>query len=167
MNKALFLDRDGIINKNFGHVHKIENIKFLNGIFDLAKFFYNTGFIIIVVTNQAGIGKGLYTIDQFNSVTQFIHNSFEQHGVIINETFFCPHTLSDNCECRKPKIGLIKLAALKYNIDLNNSFMIGDKNTDYQACLTANIKYCYLKNKNEALSKLLNRIIRHSEIMAN
>lgn len=152
MNKALFLDRDGVINKNFGHVHKIENFKFRKGIFELLKFFQDKGFIILVVTNQAGIGKGLYTLDQFNLLNNWMINQFRNHGITITKTYYCPHGPEDNCNCRKPKAGMLLNAIKDFQIDTNSSFLIGDKVSDFIAGKSAKIKFNYiLKN---SLTKL-------------
>jgi D-glycero-D-manno-heptose 1,7-bisphosphate phosphatase len=155
MNKALFLDRDGVINRNFGHVYKINKVVFLKGIFDFASHFFNKGYIIFIITNQAGISKGLYSLKDFYIISNYITAKFKEKGIIITETFFCPHRLEDNCNCRKPKPGLLLNAINKYNIDPNQSFMVGDKITDYDACKNANLKNCIIKEKNFTLEKLL------------
>jgi len=158
MNKALFLDRDGVINKNFGHVHKIQNFKFRKGIFDLIKSFQDNGYIIIVVTNQAGIGKGLYTQDQFNSLNNWMKKKFLIRNIKITKIFFCPHKPEDNCNCRKPKSGMFLKAIKDFNINPNLSFLIGDKTTDIIAGEAARIKFNFILRN--SISRLHNKLRR-------
>lgn len=158
MNKALFLDRDGVINKNFGHVHRIENFKFRKGIFELVKFFHDKSFLIIVVTNQAGIGKGLYSEDEFKSLNQWMFSKFREKNIKITETFFCPHKLEDKCNCRKPNPGMLLKAIKDYNIDIDSSFLIGDKESDIVAGKSVNIRHnLIVKN---SIVKLHNEVRR-------
>jgi D-glycero-D-manno-heptose 1,7-bisphosphate phosphatase len=89
MNKALFLDRDGVINKNFGHVYRIANFKFRKGIFELIKTFQDNNFLIIIVTNQAGIGKRLYSMNDFNILNNWMISRFKTKGIRITDVFFC------------------------------------------------------------------------------
>jgi len=147
MNKALFLDRDGVINKNFGHVHRVKNFKFRKGIFELAKFFQDNGFLILVITNQAGIGKGLYSLNDFNLLNNWMISKFFEEGVTISKTFYCPHLPEINCDCRKPKPGLILLASKEFNIDLKKSYLIGDKDSDISSGKAANVKKLFKVQK--------------------
>lgn len=144
MNKALFLDRDGVINVNHGHVHKIEDFDFIDGIFDLCKLAKEKNFIIIIVTNQAGIGKGYYTENQFLSLNQWMLDMFKQYGILIDHVYYCPHRPEDNCNCRKPNPGMIIKAINDYNIDVKNSILIGDKQSDIDAAKAAGIVNTYL-----------------------
>ena len=147
MNKALFLDRDGVINKNFGHVYRVKNFKFRKGIFELAKFFQDNGFLILVITNQAGIGKGLYSLNDFNLLNNWMISKFFEEGVTISKTFYCPHLPEINCDCRKPKPGLILLASKEFNIDLKKSYLIGDKDSDISSGKAANVKKLFKVQK--------------------
>lgn len=149
MNKALFLDRDGVININHGHVHKIEDFDFIDGIFDLCKLAKDNGFIIIIVTNQAGIGKGYYTESQFISLNQWMLNVFKKRGIQIDQVYYCPHKPEDNCDCRKPNPGMIIKAINDYNIDLSHSILVGDKNSDIDAANAAGISNTYLFQDND------------------
>jgi D-glycero-D-manno-heptose 1,7-bisphosphate phosphatase len=158
MNKALFLDRDGVINKNFGHVHRIEKFKFRKGIFDLVKLFQNKNYLIFVITNQAGIGKGLYSLSQFTNLNDWMINEFRKKGLIITKTYYCPHKPDDACYCRKPKPGLIIKAASENNICLGDSFLIGDKESDLMAGKSATVKHIYKLNSSiQVLLKKLNK----------
>lgn len=160
MNKALFLDRDGVINKNFGHVHRIKNFKFRKGIFELVKIFQKNDYLIFVVTNQAGIGKGLYSEDEFNNLNKWMIDKFAKKHLKITKTFYCPHKPDDNCECRKPRAGLIFKAASEFNVDLSKSFLIGDKESDLIAARVAKIGYKY-KVKNSLLHLIRNFTVQY------
>ncbi len=160
MNKALFLDRDGVINKNFGHVHRINNFKFRKGIFELLKIFQDNGYIILVITNQAGIGKGLYTIDQFHFLNTWMINQFYNQGIIITKTYYCPHKPEDKCNCRKPKPGMIIQALIEHEIDSKASIFIGDKQTDLDAAIAAKIGFVYNLSRFQTISRLYKILIK-------
>lgn len=133
LKKALFLDRDGVINEDFGYVCEVANFIFKDQIFEAIKGFMSSGFIVIIVTNQSGIGRGYYTLEQFESVSKFMLSEFEKNGVKIAKICFCPHDPEQNCDCRKPKPKMILDAASEFGIDLANSIMIGDKSSDVLA----------------------------------
>ena len=139
MTKALFLDRDGIINVDHGYVSNIEDFEFIEGIFDLIKLFSNEGYLIFVVTNQSGIGRGYYTEEDFNILTQWMCEHFEQAGISIEKVSYCPHAPEAHCHCRKPETGMIDEILKTYNIDLSHSWMIGDKQSDIDLAKSANI----------------------------
>jgi len=150
-NRVLFLDRDGVINIDKGYVHKIEDFEFIDGIFELCKEYQEKGYLIIVITNQAGIARGYYTEEDFKKLTDWMLNEFRKRDVIITDVFYCPHhpEFTGECECRKPKPGMILEAAKKYNIDLENSVLIGDKITDIIAGEQAKIGMCILVQNNK------------------
>ena len=144
--KALFLDRDGIINVDHGYVHKIEDFEFVEGIFQLCQLAIVQGYSIFVITNQAGIARGLYTVDDFETLTLWMIEQFAKQHIKIEEVFYCPHhpskgvnVFKKNCQCRKPAPGMLLQAQRKYNIDLQASIFIGDKISDMQAASTAGI----------------------------
>jgi len=137
--KVIFLDRDGVINEEVGYLHKIKDFKFINGVMDSCNYFLSLGYQIIVVTNQSGIGRGLYKEEDFQIVNEWMLGKFEQQGVSILDVFFCPHGPNDNCYCRKPKPGLFTDAMEKYDIDMKKSWMIGDKEADIEAANNAGI----------------------------
>ncbi|AKF24352.1 D,D-heptose 1,7-bisphosphate phosphatase [Sulfurovum lithotrophicum] len=137
--KALFLDRDGVINVDHGYVHKIEDFKFVEGIFDLVRFFSDAGYQIFVVTNQSGIGRGYYGERDFQKVTSWMKEKFEQQGIHIEEVKHCPHAPEENCCCRKPETGMIEAIMATYDIDLSRSWMIGDKQSDIDLAGNAGI----------------------------
>lgn len=144
INKALFLDRDGVINVDRGYVYRICDFEFIEGIFDLCNWFQKRGFLIIVVTNQAGIGRGFYSEQEFSSLTDWMNLQFASRGVTIKHTYYCPfhpehgigHYRADSFN-RKPNPGMILTARDDYELDLVSSVLIGDKEFDITAGLTA------------------------------
>ncbi len=130
MQKALFLDRDGIINIDHGYVSKIEDFQFTEGIFNLFKLFLDKGFIFFIVTNQSGIGRGYYSEEDFLKLTSWMIEEFKKRNIHIVSVEYCSHAPEENCYCRKPQIGMIENILSKYNIDLDNSWLIGDKQSD-------------------------------------
>ncbi|SMN15301.1 D-glycero-D-manno-heptose 1,7-bisphosphate phosphatase [uncultured Candidatus Thioglobus sp.] len=137
--KVIFLDRDGVINKEVGYLHKIEDFEFIDGVFDVCLNFQSSGYEIIVVTNQSGIERGYYSEEDFQLVTQWMLEQFKNHGIQILDVFFCPHGPESNCDCRKPKPGMFNQANDKYSIDMPNSWMVGDKEADIQAANSVGI----------------------------
>jgi len=150
--KVIFLDRDGVINEDFGYVHKIKNFKFTHGALDSCKYFLSLGYQIIVVTNQSGIARGLYTESDFHILNKWMIAKFQQEGVNIFDVFFCPHGPDDNCNCRKPKPGLFKIAQEKYDIDMNLSWMIGDKEADIEAAHKAGISQTMIVKSSQKIN---------------
>lgn len=148
-NRALFLDRDGVINRDFSYVYELEKLEFMPNIFEITKFFQDKGYLIFIITNQSGVGRGYFSKEQMDIFNNAILNEFSNHQINIAKIYACLHTPDDNCECRKPKIGLIKMAASEYNIDLANSVFIGDKPSDMQAATNASINNRYLFSDNE------------------
>ena len=149
-NKALFLDRDGVINFDYGHVHKIEDFHFIEGIFDLCEFYQSQGFIIIIVTNQAGISKGFYDISQYEILTNWMIKEFKNNGININKVYYCPDHPNSKSKCRKPEPGMLISAIKEFNIDPSKSFLYGDKDSDIEAGRRAGVKNL-IKVKNNKL----------------
>jgi D-glycero-D-manno-heptose 1,7-bisphosphate phosphatase len=138
-HKALFLDRDGIINIDHGYTYQISSFTFVPGIFSLASLFQSKGYQIFVVTNQSGSGRGYYTLYDFEKLTEWMIKQFDHKGISIKKVFYCPHTPEDNCSCRKPKIGMIEQALEEFEIDLAHSWIIGDKQSDINLAHNAHI----------------------------
>jgi D-glycero-D-manno-heptose 1,7-bisphosphate phosphatase len=142
INRALFLDRDGVINVDYGHVHKIDDFHFNSGVFELCNYFKKNNYLIIIITNQAGIAKGYYDEDQFHKLNNWMISKFKENGIEITKVYYCPHHPNyQSCECRKPNPGMLKKASKEFNLDLENSFLIGDKDTDINAAKNAGMKY--------------------------
>ncbi|WP_233081199.1 D-glycero-beta-D-manno-heptose 1,7-bisphosphate 7-phosphatase [Rheinheimera soli] len=146
MQKAAFLDRDGVINVDHGYVSSPEQFEFIDGVFDACRHLQQQGYLLIVVTNQSGIGRGYYNEQQFNALTNWMKAQFESNGVFITDVFFCPHhpvnakpPYQIDCDCRKPAPGMLVQAINKYQIDPSQSLMLGDKKADMQAAKAAGV----------------------------
>ena len=148
MQKVIFLDRDGVINEDYGYVGKIEDFKFIDGVFEACKSFKNLGYEIVVVTNQSGIARGYYSEDEFLKLTSYMQDEFLKKEISILKTYYCPHLPNNNCSCRKPKSGMILQALDEFDINLDNSWLIGDKLSDIECAKNANIKNRVLIDKN-------------------
>jgi D-glycero-D-manno-heptose 1,7-bisphosphate phosphatase len=144
--RAVFLDRDGVINVNLGYVHDVDSFKFIDGIFEVARAAHDRGYRLIVVTNQSGIGRGYYTEQQFNQLTDWMCNEFLSEGAPIEKVYFSPfHPTAgiggyrkDDIS-RKPSPGMIHQAQRELNLDLRSSILIGDNAIDIQAGIAAGI----------------------------
>jgi D-glycero-D-manno-heptose 1,7-bisphosphate phosphatase len=144
--KALFLDRDGVINVDRHYVHRVEYFAFLPGIFDLCAAAMERGYLIVVVTNQAGIGRGYYTEADFERLTEWMAGTFRHRGVAIARVYHCPyHPTAGVGEYRrdsfdrKPHPGMLQRARDDLNLDLTGSVLIGDKDSDMAAGLAAGV----------------------------
>jgi len=152
--KVVFLDRDGVINKEVGYLHKISDFKFINGVFDSCNFFLSLGFKIIVITNQSGIARGIYKEEDFYKVNNWMINKFQEKGISILDVLYCPHGPNEGCECRKPKPGLFLNAKKKYDINMKKSWMIGDKETDIEAANNAGITQTILVRSGHEIDEI-------------
>lgn len=148
MNKAVFLDRDGVINKEKNYLYKIEEFEFIDGVFETCRYFQSKGYLIVIITNQAGIARGKYTEEDYQVLTEWMTKEFAKHNIKISKVYHCPHhpDFSGECECRKPKPKMILDAQREFDIDLSQSILVGDKNSDIASGLTAGIGKNYLIN---------------------
>ena len=144
--RALFLDRDGVINVDYGYVSSRDRFEFIEGVFDMARSAVSQGYSLFVITNQAGIARGLYSEEDFQKLMDWVSSEFAKHGAPIFKVYHCPHHpeyptdgVPTYCGCRKPAPGLLLRAAHEFNIDLVSSMMIGDKETDMLAGLAAGV----------------------------
>lgn len=139
---ALFIDRDGTIIKQIDgyYISSIEQIELIENIFPAILMLQNEGYLIIIVTNQAGINKGILSNEQVDEINQHIIQLLKKQGIDISAVYVCPHKPEEQCKCRKPQPGLLLKAAKEYNIDLENSIMIGDTDKDTEAGLNAGLK---------------------------
>lgn len=141
MNKAVFLDRDGTINVEKHYLHRIEDFEFLPGVIEGLKLLQEDGFMLIIVTNQSGIGRGYYTEEDFHSLNRWMLDTLKAQGITITHVYYCPHlpdatveAYRKECTCRKPQVGMYMQAVQDYGISLENSFVIGDKIRDCAIC---------------------------------
>ena len=155
---AIFLDRDGVINQERGYVHKIDEFHFIDGVFDACREMSKAGYRLIIITNQAGIARGYYTEDEFHHLTKWMLDEFRQHGVEIDDVYYCPHhpvhgvgKYRRDCDCRKPAPGMILRAAKEHSLDLRHSILVGDKATDIEAGRAAGIGCCVLVSSGHRL----------------
>ena len=158
--RALFLDRDGVINHDTGYVHRIADFLFLSGIFELVSAAKAAGYLVIIVTNQAGIGRGLYTAADFHELMDWVGRKFRENGGAIDGVYYCPnhpvHAVGRfrvDCPNRKPQPGMIYQAENDHNIDLARSILVGDKSTDIAAGRAAGISKCILLSLGEEADK--------------
>ena len=169
--KALFLDRDGVINVEKNYLYKIEDFEFIEGIFELCQHFVDAGYLIFVVTNQSGIARDYYSDEEFEELTTWMLGAFYEHGIEITHVYHCPHhpDISGECSCRKPKPGMLLQAAQEFDIDLQNSIMIGDKERDIEAGINAGLEQSYLYDsaKKTDTSKATKIVTRLDEIWKN
>jgi len=129
-NKAVFLDRDGTLNEDVDYLSRIEDLRIFQFTRPALSRLKSAGFLLIVITNQSGIGRGFYDA----RVLHAIHNEMQrQLDELIDAFYFCPHLPGDACECRKPKLGMIERAVADFDIDLSLSWMVGDKDVDVEA----------------------------------
>ncbi|MEJ5172796.1 MAG: D-glycero-beta-D-manno-heptose 1,7-bisphosphate 7-phosphatase [Hydrogenothermaceae bacterium] len=150
--KAVFLDRDGVINVDRGYVHKIEDFEFYPNVFEALKKLQDAGFKLFIVTNQSGIAVGYYTEEDFIKLTEYMLKEFEKEGISIEKVYYCPHhengivpKYSFKCDCRKPESGMIRQAIEDFGVDPTKSFLIGDKENDIIAAHKESIKAILVK----------------------
>jgi D-glycero-D-manno-heptose 1,7-bisphosphate phosphatase len=153
MRPALFLDRDGVVNVDHGYVHRVDDIDFIVGIFELVQLAHRNGFAVVIVTNQAGIARGFYTEECFQTLSRWMMRRFTEAGAPINAIYHCAHHPSEglgayklDCQCRKPRPGLILQAAADLCIDIQYSILIGDNVSDLVAGQRAGIPHLFLLN---------------------
>lgn len=146
MKKALFLDRDGVINVEIDYLHKKEDFVFIEGILDLCRYFQTKAYLIIVVTNQSGIARNYYTEEDFQALTTWMIEEFAKHDIRISKVYHCPHhpKITGACSCRKPEPQMLLQAQSEFNLDMQNSLLVGDKERDIEAGLNAGLKETYL-----------------------
>lgn len=150
MNKAAFFDRDGTINVNTGHLYEPEKLMFVPGAPELIRSFNERGYLVIVVTNQAGIAKGYYTEAQMHELHRVMNERLEaEYGAHIDAFYFCPHhpDFTGECDCRKPKTGMIERAIKEWNIDPAQSVMFGDKEHDIECAQKMGIEGRYIQQE--------------------
>lgn len=140
MIKAIFLDRDGVINEDNGYTHKIDDFKLLEGVIQGLQALRDLDYEIIIITNQAGIARGFFSINDFHIFMNHIINTLHKNNIQVLDYFFCPHhpegkieSYAIKCNCRKPDIGMLEEAKEKYKIDFSKSIIIGDKESDILA----------------------------------
>lgn len=143
--EAIFFDRDGVINIDYGYVHTVEKLKFVDGIFDFCQSL-PTSTLKFIVTNQAGIARGYFNTSELEFFMGCIFSEFKKRNIYFTDWRFCPHhpDFTGSCDCRKPKPGMINSLIKFYNLNRSNCAIIGDRLTDLQAGQAAQLKLCLL-----------------------
>ncbi len=159
--KAVFFDRDGVINNDTGHyyIYKAENFSLNIDIIKSMQLLQKHDFRIIIISNQGGISKGIYSKADVEKVHKLMLNQFAQHSISIDEIYYCPHHNDiENCLCRKPNSLMIEKAIARFKINRDKSFLIGDSNRDIEAGEKANLK-SYKIEKNTSVYNICQEII--------
>ena len=145
-NQAVFIDRDGVLNEDFGYTSQLSDLKILEGVVEGLQAILALDFKVIIITNQSGIARGLYSIEDLHVFMNEMINIFLKNQIDITDYFYCPHhpegmiqEYAIKCSCRKPEAGMLFAAEKKYNLDLSKSILIGDRETDILAGQNANL----------------------------
>ena len=146
-NKAIFLDRDGTINKDKNYLHKISDFEYIEGAIDGLKILSDMGYMLVVITNQSGIARGFYLEQDYLDLDRWMKKDLSNKGIIIAGSYYCPHLpngvvsqYTKECDCRKPKTGLFWKAVNDLKIDIQKSYAIGDKPRDLSICDESDVK---------------------------
>ena len=155
MRRAIFFDRDGVLNEEVGYLWQIEKFKWIDGAREAIKFCNDNGFLTVVVTNQGGIARGLYTAEDVDNLHEFIQRELSEIGAHIDAFYYCPHhpegivpEFSIVCDCRKPKAGLILKACNDLDIDPTQSILFGDSQRDIDAAKAAGVRGIFFAGGN-------------------
>jgi D-glycero-D-manno-heptose 1,7-bisphosphate phosphatase len=158
-NKAVFLDRDGVLNREMGdYVCRVEDFEILDN-FSALKTLQDKGYLLIVATNQGGLAKGWYSEEEMGKMHSRLKTLYGEHGVEFTDIFYCPHhpNFTGDCDCRKPKPGLLLRGIEQYNLDASRSYFIGDRERDMEAAAAAGVNGI-LVDSDQPLSEVLGMI---------
>jgi len=145
MNKAVFLDRDGTINKEVDYLSRIEEFEFLPSAVKALVKLSKSSYKIIVITNQSGVARGYFTEVALGKIHGHMVEELKANGARVDGIYVCPHHPDENCDCRKPKTGLIRKAEKDFNLDVKNSYIVGDSTKDVQTGINAGCKTILVK----------------------
>ena len=162
MNKAVFLDRDGVINHDPGdYTYNLREFKLNDGIIENLKRLYDNGYLLVIITNQGGISKNLYTHEDVEEIHNYFKDELKKVDVELAEIYYCPHhSVNEECICRKPSSLMIEKALARFDIDPEKSFMLGDKPRDVECAENAGVKGIKVDiNKN--IEKYVDLILNH------
>ena len=158
MFKAIFLDRDGVINEvRKDYVKNLDEFIILKGVSKAIKLLKEKNFLVIIITNQSAINRKLLTNNGLNEIHNHLQDVLKNDDTSYDAIYYCPHKPEENCKCRKPKPGLLLRAAEEHSIDMKNSFLIGDSMTDIEAADMAGCKGILLK-ENESLLEIVENL---------
>ncbi len=162
MHKAVFIDRDGVVNSDEGHyyIYKPEDFVFNPEIENSLLILREAGFKLVLVTNQGGVAKGEYSNNEVEKLHEYMQFHLKGMGAEFDAIYYCPHHDSiSECDCRKPKPGMILKAIEDLNIDPTKSYLIGDSDRDIEAGKAAGLKLCFKVNKNSSILKEASKIV--------
>ncbi len=158
-NKAIFLDRDGVINFERGYTHRLEDFVIHPDLMEVLKILKQKGYLLIVISNQSGIAKGLYLQSETEVLHRFLINELDKHNLFFDEIYYCVHHPDvGNCICRKPDSLFVEKALARFNIDASKSYFIGDKERDIESGAKAGVTGILIE-ANISLKTILNRIV--------
>jgi D-glycero-D-manno-heptose 1,7-bisphosphate phosphatase len=157
--RAAFIDRDGVLNEDRAYVHRIADFEFIPGSVQALRQLQQAGYLLVLITNQSGIARGLFTEADYHRLDRYIREQLAQSGVSFDSVQYCPHLpearIPDyrrDCDCRKPRPGMILAAAAELDIDLSRSFLVGDRKSDIDAGRAAGVGHCVLVRSGPTLS---------------
>jgi D-glycero-D-manno-heptose 1,7-bisphosphate phosphatase len=155
VSKALFLDRDGVVNVEKNYLHKIDDFELMDGIVEVCRTYAEKGYVILIVTNQSGISRGYYSEEDFALLSRWMVDHFKSLGISIEKIYHCPHheSIDGACECRKPEPGMFLRAQKEYGLDMASSVMIGDNERDIEAARRAGVGLNILLSDHTDISK--------------
>jgi D-glycero-D-manno-heptose 1,7-bisphosphate phosphatase len=155
VSKALFLDRDGVVNVEKNYLHKIDDFELMDGIVEVCRTYAEKGYVILIVTNQSGISRGYYSEEDFALLSRWMVDHFKSLGISIEKIYHCPHheSIDGACECRKPEPGMFLRAQKEYGLDMVSSVMIGDNERDIEAARRAGVGLNILLSDHTDISK--------------
>ncbi len=151
MTKAVLLDRDGTINVDHGYLHDPKLLEFIPGAVEAMRALQREGYLLIIITNQSGIGRGYFTQEQYQAFNDALTTALKEQGVEIAATFMCPHSPTDNCHCRKPYPYMALRAIEQFEIDAKSSFMLGDKPSDVECGQAAGMRSLLVEGSHDLL----------------
>ncbi len=158
MNKAIFLDRDGVINVERGYTHKLADFVILPDLMQVLQEFIKRGYLLIVISNQSGIAKQLYLQTETEALHNYLISELNKNNITLSEIYYCTHHPDvSNCICRKPNSLFVEKAIARFNIDASKSYFIGDKERDTQAGERVGVKGILIE-ANSSLKNILNQI---------
>jgi D-glycero-D-manno-heptose 1,7-bisphosphate phosphatase len=157
--KTIFLDRDGVINEEKkDYVKNLKEFKIIDGSLQAIKLLKKNNFRVVIITNQSAINRGLLSIEKLNEIHDFLKSKLLDLDTTLDGIYFCPHTPNENCMCRKPKPGLLQQAISELDINVKDSLMIGDSQTDIDAANKMGCKSILL-NKNQNLLQVVKELL--------
>jgi D-glycero-D-manno-heptose 1,7-bisphosphate phosphatase len=171
---AAFLDRDGVLNVDHGYAHKPEQLEWIEGAQEAVRLLNVAGYYVLVITNQSGVARGYYDEAAVESFHSHMQDSLKGHGAHIDAFYYCPHhpegiikSLAVPCRCRKPGTGMLEQAAREWPIDVDASFLVGDRDDDMAAAAAFNIRGIKFNSLKDSLPDLVRRELAHRSSSQN